>query len=81
MKTKSHQAIVLKDVPCPFCSLICDDLIVQNTEGNLIVKENSCAKAKIHFSQSLPDDSPALKGKSCSIDEAIEAAARILQSD
>lgn len=79
MKTKSHQAIVLKDVPCPFCSLICDDLIVQNTEGNLIVKENGCAKAKIHFSQSLPDDTPALKGKSCSIDEAIEAAAKILK--
>jgi len=79
MKTKSHQAIVLKDVPCPFCSLICDDLIVQNTEGNLIVKENGCAKAEIQFSQSLPDDTPALKGKSCSIDEAIEAAARILK--
>ena len=79
MKTKSNQAVVLKDVPCPFCSLICDDLVIQNKKGKLTVKENGCAKAKAQFSQSLPDDTPALKGKSCSIDKAIEAAAKILK--
>ncbi len=79
MKTKSHQAIVLKDVPCPFCSLICDDLVIQNKEGKLTVKENGCAKVKAHFAQPLPDFKPTLKGKSCSIDEALEAAAKILK--
>ena len=63
MKTKTHQAIVLKDVPCPFCSLICDDLVIQNKEGKLTVKENGCAKAKAHFAQPLPDVKPTLKGK------------------
>jgi len=79
MKTKTHQAAVLKDVPCPFCSLICDDLVIQNKEGKLTVKENGCAKAKAHFAQPLPDVKPTLKGKSCSIDEALEAAAKILK--
>ena len=79
MKTKTHQAVVLKDVPCPFCSLICDDLVIQNKEGKLTVTENGCAKAKAYFSQPLADDAPTLKGKSCSIDEAIEAAAKILK--
>lgn len=69
----------MKDVPCPFCSLICDDLVIQNKEGKLTVMENSCAKAKACFSQPLIDDAPTLKGKSCSIDEAIEAAAGILK--
>ena len=79
MKTKTHQAVVLKDVPCPFCSLICDDLVIQNSDGKLTVKENGCAIVEAHFSQSPPDDTPALKGKSCSIDKAIEVAARILK--
>ena len=79
MKTKTHQAAVLKDVPCPFCSLICDDLVIQNKEGKLTVKENCCAKAKAHFAQPLPDVKPTLKGKSCSIDEALEAADKILK--
>ncbi len=79
MTTKQPMAIVQKDVPCPFCSLICDDLVIQNKEGKLTVKENGCAKAKTYFSQSLPDDTPALKGKSCSIDKAIEATAKILK--
>jgi len=79
MKTKTHQAVVLKDVPCPFCSLICDDLVIQNKDGKLTVTENGCAKAKACFSQPLADDTPTLKGKPCSIDEAIKAAARILK--
>ncbi len=79
MKTKTHQAVVLMDVACPFCSLICDDLVIQNKEGKLTVKENGCAKVKAHFAQPLPDVKPALKGKSCSIDEALEATAKILK--
>lgn len=79
MKSKLHQAYVLKDVPCPFCSLICDDLVVENTENKLTVNENGCIKAKDHFSQPLPEDTPTLKGKSCSIDQAIEATAKILK--
>ncbi|MFT5425862.1 MAG: formylmethanofuran dehydrogenase subunit B [Gammaproteobacteria bacterium] len=79
MKLNSHQANVLKDVPCPFCSLICDDLVVENTENKLTVNENGCIKAKTHFSQALPKDSPALKGKPCSLDQAIEATAKILK--
>ncbi len=79
MKTKTHQTIVLNEVPCPFCSLICDDLVIQNRDGKLTVKENGCAKVKAHFAQPLPDSTPALKGKSCSIDKAIKAAAIILK--
>lgn len=79
MKSNSHQAHVLKDVPCPFCSLLCDDLVVENTENKLTVNENGCIKAKTHFNQPLPEDTPALKGKSCSLDQAIEATTKILK--
>ncbi len=79
MKSKSHRTHVLQDVPCPFCSLICDDLVIENTGNNLTVNDNGCIKAKNHFSRALPKDSPVLQGKSCSFDQAIEATAKILR--
>ena len=80
MKTKIHQAVVLKDVPCPFCSLHCDDLVIENNSGELKVKENGCHISIDRFERALPENKPAIHGKATTLDDAIAQAARILKT-
>jgi len=79
MNTKTHQATILKDVPCPFCSLICDDLIIQNQSGNLKIKKNGCRISVDRFERSLPQIKPTINSKTATLDEAISQAAGILK--
>ena len=39
----------LSDVACPFCGLVCDDLVVGADSGRLTVKANGCALAAAAF--------------------------------
>jgi formylmethanofuran dehydrogenase subunit B len=77
MKTKTHQAVVLKDVPCPFCSIHCDDLVIQNQSGKLKIKENGCPISVERFERALPQSKPTINGKTATLDEAISQAAGI----
>ncbi len=70
---------ITKEVACPFCSLLCDDLIVQNDNEQLKVVKNGCPKAIAAFEQPQIDTSPSLKGKKVSLQQAIAAAAAILK--
>jgi formylmethanofuran dehydrogenase subunit B len=79
MKTKQSLAKVQKDVPCPFCSIHCDDLIIQNQSGTLKVKENGCPISIERFERPLPECKPAISGKTASLDEAINQAAGIFK--
>ncbi len=79
MKTKQSLAKVQKDVPCPFCSIHCDDLIIQNQSGTLKVKENGCPISIERFERPLPECKPAISGKTTTLDEAINQAAGIFK--
>lgn len=79
MKTKKHQTAVLKDVPCPFCSIHCDDLVIQNQSGKLKIKKNGCHISIDRFERCLPEQSPTIHGKTATLNEAIHQAARILK--
>ncbi len=79
MNTKTHQATILKDVPCPFCSLICDDLVIQNQSGNLKIKKNGCRISVDRFERSLPQIKPTINSKTATLDEAISQAAGIFK--
>ena len=79
MKTKPSLTIVHKDVPCPFCSLHCDDLVIQNQSGKLKIKENGCRISVDRFERDLPESNPAIRGKTATLDEAIARAAKIFK--
>ena len=64
---------------CPFCSLLCDDLIVEQAGGRVRVLKNGCGRAVSGFE--IPDgpSQPRLKGKPATIAECIGRAAAILR--
>ncbi len=68
------------NVTCPFCGLLCDDLKVTDTKGQLKVTANGCPKAIAGFEQSPVQDSPRVNGKTASLDDAVRAAAKLLKS-
>jgi len=68
-----------KDVTCPFCSLHCDDLVVDNDGGRLSVRQNGCSRARRGFERPSPAPAPAVRGRQVSLDEAVTAAARLLR--
>lgn len=72
-------AAITKDVPCPFCGILCDDLVIQNDNNNLKVIENGCTKAISLFQEELPETSAKIKGKDVSLDDAIDATCKILK--
>lgn len=67
-----------KDVTCPFCSLLCDDLSIRNNSDKLTVERHGCAKALKNFERNEPNVTATIHGKKVSIDDAIIHAASIL---
>jgi Formylmethanofuran dehydrogenase subunit B len=54
MTVTSKNSVNYQDVPCPFCSLLCDDLAIKNQNGRLTVTRNGCQLAKEKFEVNLP---------------------------
>jgi formylmethanofuran dehydrogenase subunit B len=70
---------ISKDVPCPFCGIMCDDLVIENDNNHLKVIENGCPKAVKFFQEEIPETSAKIKGKNVSLDDAIDAVSGILK--
>jgi len=72
----------LVDVACPFCGLVCDDLVVGTTGGRLEVKRNGCALATAAFGRAgeAVADAPRIGGRPASLADAVAAAAGLLRS-
>ncbi|MGH8467604.1 MAG: formylmethanofuran dehydrogenase subunit B [Gammaproteobacteria bacterium] len=64
---------------CPFCSLLCDDLIVEQAGGRVRVLKNGCDRAVSGFESPAGPNQPRLKGKPATIEQCIERAAAILR--
>ena len=78
-KKSNTTAAITKDVPCPFCGILCDDLVIENKNDNLKVIENGCPKATALFQEELPETSAKIKGKDVSLDDAINSTCKILK--
>ena len=78
-KNTNYDNSVTKDVPCPFCGILCDDLVIQNENQSLKVVENGCPKANRLFEQGLPQTSAKIKGKNVSLEDAIDEVCKILK--
>lgn len=77
--TSTTMNAITKDVPCPFCGILCDDLVIQNNNNDLTVLENGCPKAISLIQNKTPEKSAQFKGKNVSLDEAIKAVCNILK--
>ena len=67
------------NLTCPFCSLLCDDISIENHSGQLKVLKNACHLAKKQYEQPEEDLIPLIDGKTATIEQAIKQAALILQ--
>ncbi len=76
--SSNHPSRLIKDVTCPFCSLLCDDLSVKNEANKLSVTAHGCARAIRNFERHEPTVAAAIHGERVSIDAAIKHAASIL---
>jgi formylmethanofuran dehydrogenase subunit B len=72
---------VVSGVTCPFCGLLCDDLVVANGAGGLAVRENGCRLAVAGFERaSAPDPAtPRIGGRPATLPQAAAEAARLLR--
>jgi len=80
MNLRNKTAVTHHDVPCPFCSLLCDDLAIQELDGKLKITSNGCHKAVCQFERPVQKLEPRIKGKVCTLNDAILHAAKILRS-
>lgn len=67
------------NVTCPFCGLLCDDLRVTRTGSKLEVDNRACPRATAGFERPLPPAKPLVRGAETSLDEAVKAAAALIQ--
>src|SRR5207248_9395569 len=71
---------VVTDATCTFCGCVCDDIDL-TVEGDRITKaKNACVLGKAWFLNHHVEDRPpvTIRGKPASLEEGIEAAARLL---
>ena len=68
-----------QNVTCPFCSLHCDDLIIQNQVEQLKVSKNGCPKAIGQFEQVQTQTQPSIKTKKVTFEDAIIHASKLLR--
>ena len=78
--TKNSQTKLLKEITCPFCSLLCDDLEISCQQERLKVSANGCPIAVTGFEYKIADIAPHIHGEACTLEQAIEHAARILSN-
>jgi formylmethanofuran dehydrogenase subunit B len=78
-RTSKTAARITRDVTCPFCGILCDDLVIQNQDEKLKILENGCPRAATSFEKDVPESFPKIKGKRVTYDEAIDAICRILK--
>lgn len=67
-----------ENVACPFCGILCDDLEISNTGGQLKVRKNGCTRAIAGFERDVSGAKPQIAGKDTTLAQAIAAAASML---
>lgn len=66
------------DIACPFCGLVCDDLVVETRDSRLKVTANGCPRAVTGFERPAGNPLPKIKGKCATLADAVERAVEIL---
>lgn len=69
-----------ENVACPFCGILCDDLVIDRGADGLKVVKNGCDKARAGFERKVGNPSPQIDGKDVSLDSAVAEVARLVRS-
>lgn len=64
---------------CPGCGLLCDDIVLENSNNQLKVINSNCAKTVAFFEQDLTENSPQIAGKPATLQAAILKTVEILK--
>jgi formylmethanofuran dehydrogenase subunit B len=72
----SHE--LFKNVACPFCGMLCDDLEIERNGDALKVLKNGCGRSVAGFERKLPPSSPKIRGKEVTLAEAVKEAASLI---
>ena len=73
----SHE--LFKNVACPFCGMLCDDLEIERNGDALKVLKNGCGRSVAGFERKLPPSSPKIRGKEVTLAEAVKEAASLIK--
>ena len=76
---QAQKSPVFRNVTCPFCGLLCDDLVVKRRATQLSITANGCPKASAGFEKTLGPSSPRIDGKDATLADAIARAASLLK--
>lgn len=74
------QAANLSQVPCPFCALLCDDLVLSQENGQLHIEKNGCPKSVAGFERPSIESSPRIRGNTSTLNAAVATATSLLRS-
>lgn len=74
-----HEPLIHHDVVCPFCSLGCDDLTVEQRGVELRVTDARCGVSAAAFARAPGDATPRVDGAAADLDAAVARAAGILR--
>jgi formylmethanofuran dehydrogenase subunit B len=78
-KVSTASASITRDVTCPFCGILCDDLVIKNQQESLKILENGCHKAVSSFESILAVNEPKINGKPVALTDAINEMCAILK--
>jgi formylmethanofuran dehydrogenase subunit B len=67
-----------RDVGCPFCGLVCDDLTIDSAGGRLNVVAAGCPLSRERFAEHEPSASPTVDGRASDLPAAVTRAAEVL---
>lgn len=79
--SNERNVLTHQNVPCPFCGLGCDDLVVQTISKNVEVIENGCPRSILLFNSTDSSTTPEknfIEGQEVGFDQALKKAAEIL---
>ena len=68
----------VEDVVCPFCSLLCDDLVVEAVDDRFAVRNTNCPIAVAEFARPAMAAAPAINGAPVALEAAVMRAAELL---
>jgi len=77
--TSNISSVINKEVTCPFCGILCDDLVIQNQNETIKILENGCPKAVSSFESKQATNTPKIEGQEVPISDAINAICGILK--
>ncbi len=84
MPKRSHSGSApaqrIDDVACPFCPLLCDDLVIEKRGDELAARKHACARAVSAFARPRPAGTALINGERANHTAAIGAAVKILKA-